>query len=349
METIQEEDRAMNENPVPAIVDCHNDLLLELNYRRAEPNPFARHWLDKLIAGGVKLQVCPIYTAGLETLPELALRQGLEQVMAFNRAVRENADRVIAVRTRADLAAVEAGDRLGLLLSMEGAEALGYDPEMVDIFWELGVRMFSLTHNRRNPFADGAAEPAHNGISRLGGLLVDRLVAHGAILDLVHASDRTFADVLERSGDAACVVSHSACRGIISTQRNLSDEQMRALAARGGVLGLMLLPLVIDPEQPTVARVIDHLDHAVAVMGIEHVGLGADFIRQVFRSCATRTPPDALLPAGMSMDAAVDEIAGPEDYPRLVAAMRERGYTGERLDAVLGGNFLRLFRRALPA
>jgi membrane dipeptidase len=234
------------------------------------------------------------------------------------------------------------------MLSMEGTESLGYDPELVDIFWELGVRMFSLTHNRRNAFADGAAEPSHGGISRLGGLLVDRLVKHRAIIDLVHASDRTFADVLERSDGAAIVVSHSACRSIVDTPRNNTDDQLRALAERGGVLGLMLLPLVIDPANPTVTRVIDHLDHAVEVMGIDHVGLGADFIRQVFRSGATRTPADALLPAGMSMDAAVDDIDGPEDYPTLVAAMRDRGYTGERLDAVLDGNFMRLFRRALP-
>jgi membrane dipeptidase len=332
-----------------SIVDAHNDLLLELTFRRAEPNPFAHYWLNALLAGGVKLQVCPIYTASPDTLPELALRQGLEQVMAFNRAVRENSDRVMMVRTRADVDALEASDRLGLMLSMEGAECLGYDAEMVDIFWDLGVRMFSLTHNRRNAFADGAAEPAHGGLSRLGGQLVDRLVAHGAILDLVHASDRTFADVLGRATTARMVISHSACRSIVDTPRNNTDEQLHALAERGGVLGLMLLPLVIDPESPTLSRVIDHLDHAVAIMGIEHVGLGADFIRQVFRSGATRTPPDALLPAGMSMDAAVEDVAGPADYPRLVAAMREHGYAGDRLNAVLGGNLMRLLREALPA
>lgn len=339
----------MDENHAPRIVDAHNDLLLELNFRRTEPHPFASHWLDKLVSGGVTLQVCPVYTAEPESLPELALRRALEQIMAFNRAVRENAERVMAVRTQADLAAADASGRLGLLLSMEGAEPLGYDPELVDVFWELGVRMFALTHNRRNPFADGAAEPAHGGLSRRGRLLVDRLAALGAMIDLVHASERTFWDVLERAGDAGVVVSHAACRGLVETPRNLSDEQLRALAERGGVLGLMLLPIVVDPDNPTVARAIDHLDHAVAVMGIAHVGLGGDFIRQVFRATSVHTPPDSLLPHGMPMDAAIDDIAGPEDYPAFVAALRARGYTGARLDAVLSGNFLRVFQRALPA
>ena len=338
----------MTTEPAPWIVDAHNDLLMELNFRRVEPTPFATYWLDHLVSGGVKLQVCPIFTAELELLPERALRQGLEQVMACKRAVRENPERVALVQSGADLAALESSDKLGLMLSMEGAEPLGYDPEMVDIFWELGVRMFSLTHNRRNAFADGAAEPAHGGLGNLGKSLVDRLVGHGAILDLVHTSERTFYDILERAEDAPLVVSHAACRSLVDTPRNLNDDQLRALAQRGGVLGLMLLPLVIDPDQPTVARAIDHLDHAVAVMGIEHVGLGADFIRQVFRSVIAHPRPDSLLPPGMSMDAAIDNIAGPEDYPAFVVALRDRGYTGERLEAVLGGNFLRVFRAALP-
>jgi membrane dipeptidase len=331
------------------IVDAHNDLLMELNFRRAEPNPFATYWLDHLVSGGVALQVCPLFVAELELLPERALRQGLEQVMACKRAVRENADRVALIQSRVNLAALESSDKLGLMLSMEGAEPLGYDPEIVDIFWDLGVRMFSLTHNRRNAFADGAAEPAHGGLSNLGKQLVDRLVAHRAILDLVHTSQRTFYDILERAGDAPLVVSHAACRSLVDTPRNLSDDQLRALAQRGGVLGLMLLPLVIDPDRPTVARAIDHLDHAVEVMGIEHVGLGADFIRQVYRAMIVHTQPDSLLPPGMQMDAAIDTIAGPEDYPAFVAALRDRGYTGERLEAVLGGNFLRVFRAALPS
>lgn len=330
------------------LVDAHNDLLLELAHRRAEERPFARYWLGSLEHGGVRLQVCPLY-AGLEHLPEGALRRALEQVAACYRAVRENSGRVMLVRTSGDLATLENGERLGLMLSMEGAEPFGYDPEMADVFWELGVRMFALTWNRRNAFADGLAEPPGGGLSRLGHALVDRLAARGAILDLAHASERTFLDVLEGADGASVVVSHASSRAVLDSPRNLSDEQLRALAERGGVLGIMAHPLVVDPDEPTIERVMDHLDHAVSVAGIEHVGLGADFIRQVARSLAVQTPPDALLPAGMEMDAAIEDLAGPEDYPNLVAALRARGYQGDRLDAVLGGNFLRVFRRALPS
>ena len=135
--------------------------------------------------------------APLEADGETALRSVLDQVAAFHRAVRENAERVVAVRSRADLDPVEAGERIGLMLSMEGAEALGSDPRAVAAFHELGVRMVSLTWNRANAWAGGAS--VDSGLTPLGAELVDRLVELGIVVDLVHASERTFWDVLERA------------------------------------------------------------------------------------------------------------------------------------------------------
>src|SRR5207249_3634216 len=121
---------------------------------------------------------------------ERALAEALAQTTAFRRAVRQAGERVAWVRTHEDLDAL--GDRVGLMLSLEGCEPLGSDPELFDVFWELGVRMVSLTWNRRNAFADGAGEPAHGGLSARGRELVARLVELGAIVDLAHASERTF-------------------------------------------------------------------------------------------------------------------------------------------------------------
>jgi membrane dipeptidase len=333
------------------VVDGHNDLLLELAFRsrrHGEANPFATHWLSHLQVGGVALQVCPVFV-DLPYLPEGGLREGLAQIASFHRAVRENAGSVVAVRRRDDLGAVESGERIGLMLSLEGAELLGYDPWMAEVVWDLGVRMMSLTWNRRNPFADGAAESGRGGLSELGRQLVDRCVELGMILDLAHASEQTYWDVLERAPHAPVVVSHAACRAVHDHPRNLSDDALRALADRGGIVGIMLHPLAVDSAEPTLDRCVDHIDHAVEVMGIEHVGLGSDFTRQLVRALNWVEPPDALLPAGMKTDAAIDDLAGPEEFPNLVAALRRRGYEGERLRAVLGENFLRLFRRALPA
>ena len=111
----------------------------------------------------------------------------------------------------------------------------------------------------------------------------------------------------------------------------------------------MLLPIAVDPDACRLARAVDHIDHAVSVMGIDNVGLGADFIAQVWRMLPSRAPADSLLPDGVPMDASLDGVEGPEDYPRLVELLRERGYEGDRLAAILGGNWLRLLREALPA
>ena len=280
---------------------------------------------------------------GIEDLPENALRRAVEAVAAFNRALRE-CDRVAPVRTAADLDALDG--RIGLLLSLEGAEPLGYDPEAAEVFWELGARMFALTWNRRNAFADGLGEPAGGGLSRLGEQLVDRLAGLGAILDLAHASEATFDQVLARAPDTAVLVSHAACRSLCDTPRNLSDAQLEAIAGRDGVLGVMMLPAVLGVGA-SVETVVDHVDHAVSVMGVEHVGIGGDFIRQVHGAVGPGRP-DALVGATADLDAAVPGLAGVEDYPTLLEALQARGYEGERLDAILSGNLLRLLRRALP-
>ena len=330
------------------IVDAHNDLLIETVFRKAEPNPFAAHYLGKLEQGGVGLQVCPL-SVDMELYPSQVFEKGIEQVAAWHRILRENDHRVVAVRSVNDLDAVEDGSRIGLLLAMEGVEPFGYSVGLADVFWELGVRMMALCWNRRNVFADGAGEGRGGGLSVLGKELVDRLAQLGVILDLAHASDQTFSDVVERAPNASIVVSHACCRAVLDTPRNVSDSQLRMLADRGGVLGVMAIPLAVDPQAPSLDRLVDHIDHAVAVMGIEHVGIGGDFMRQLVDSGAEQAhPANAFLAPGASMGDAISGLAGPDEYPSLVDALRTRGYEGADLDAILGGNFLRLLRTSLP-
>jgi membrane dipeptidase len=338
----------MSAAPTVPIVDTHNDLLLELVHRSAEPAPFATHWLPHLQQGGVILQVCPLFAARPEWLPEQGLRRVLGQVAAFERAVRENPQRLVAVRSGRDLPPRDGDGRIRLMLSMEGVEALGNDVELIDIFWLLGVRVVGLTWNTRNAFADGSAEPSSGGLSRLGERLVDRLVQLGAILDLAHASEQTFTDVVERSGGARLLVSHAACRGVFETPRNLSDEQLRCLADCDGMLGLMLLPSVIDSARPTIDRAVDHVDHAVEVMGISRVGFGGDFFDQVRRALGWEATAASLQPVGMPYGLCIDGLKGPEDYPALTDALSRRGYSDEQIQALACHNFLDFFHRTLP-
>jgi membrane dipeptidase len=333
------------------IADAHVDLLMELAYRErrlGEEDVFARTWLPLLREGGVGLQVCPVYV-DVTVQPEGSLREALAQVASFHRAVGENAAHVTGIRNAPNLDAVERGERIGLMLSLEGVEQFGVETWPADVFVELGVRMAGLTWNRRNAFADGAAE-ADGGLSRLGRELVDRLAGLGVILDLAHASRGTFADVLARLGGAPVICSHGGCRGVLDTPRNLDDDQLRALADAGGLFGLMLHPLAIDPVERTIDRVVDHLEHAASLIGVDRVCLGGDFTRRLWEAMPPPPEPkDGLMPAGLRPGAGIDDLTGPECYPALVAALSRRGWGDADAAAVTGGNLLRFLRAALPA
>jgi membrane dipeptidase len=330
------------------IADAHVDILLELAHREhklGETDVFARTWLPLLEAGGVGLQVCPVFV-DLELQPEGSLREALRQVTALVHAVAESPDRLLQVRSRADLDVVESGERTGLMLALEGVEPFGYEVATADLFWELGLRMAGLTWNRRNPFADGAAEAG--GLSRLGRSLLARFAELGVILDLAHASEQLFRECIESYEGRVCVT-HAGCRAVNETPRNLSDEQLRELAARDGIFGVMIHPLAIDPVTPTIERVIDHLEHAASVIGPERVCLGGDWIKRLHELMPAPAPPDGLMPPGLSEGTAIAGLEGPEDYPALIDALRARGWEGERLDGLLSRNLLRFLRESLPA
>jgi membrane dipeptidase len=330
------------------IADAHVDILLELAHREhklGETDVFARTWLPLLEAGGVGLQVCPVFV-DLELQPEGSLREALRQVTALVHAVAEGPDGLLQVRSRADLDVVESGERTGLMLALEGVEPFGYEVATADLFWELGLRMAGLTWNRRNPFADGAAEAG--GLSRLGRSLLARFAELGVILDLAHASEQLFRECIESYEGRVCVT-HAGCRAVNETPRNLSDEQLRELAARDGIFGLMIHPLAIDPVTPTIERVIDHLEHAASVIGPERVCLGGDWIKRLHELMPAPAPPDGLMPPGLSEGTTIAGLEGPEDYPALIDALRARGWEGERLDGLLSRNLLRFLRESLPA
>jgi membrane dipeptidase len=227
-------------------------------------------------------------------------------------------------------------------------EPFGYELWPAETFWELGLRMASLTWNRRNPFADGAAEVG--GLSKLGRALVERLSELGVVIDLAHASPALFEEVLERSGEAPVLVSHAACRAVNDHPRNVSDDQLRAVAERNGLLGLMLHPLAIDHERRTVARVIDHLEHAAATVGVDHICLGGDFVARISRELPpTPEPADGLMPPGLEVGSSIEGLAGPEDYPTLLETLAGRGWSRDDVAAVSHRNLFRFLRASLPA
>jgi membrane dipeptidase len=321
------------------IVDAFTDVLhqlvmrhgtesfFELVLRRGSERLFDNYWLPRLEAGGVGIQICPLHAANAPR--DRAREQAVAQQAEFTRAIEENGGRVCQVRSSAEL----DDPRLRLVLSMEGVEPLNGDPRGFEEWHGRGVRVASLTWNHANEFAGGIATPAQ-GLTARGRELIRRFDELGVVLDLAHASEQTWRDVLDE--EVPFSVTHACCRAVRDHPRNLADWQLEALAERGGVVGMMGLAFAVDPQAPTLSRWLDHFDHAIAVMGIEHVGLGADFVDPVAE--------------GSNLDKAalgLDGFTGPDDYPALVCGLRERGYDGEPLEAIMSGNWIRVLRAAL--
>jgi membrane dipeptidase len=322
------------------VADGHSDLLQELVFaeQQGEDNPFRARWLEQLRDGGVVLQVCAVYEAP-QVDAGTAFRQVLRQVASFHTAVESNPE-VSAVNNRRDVGDIES-ESLGLLLAIEGVSSFGEDLWPVDLLARLGVRVLAPTWNEQNAFAHGCDHAG--GLTELGRRLIDRVPSLDMVIDLAHASPQTMTDVLERAPEGAVFVSHASCRAVHDHRRNLDDAQLTAIAKHGGVVCLMPHPLVVDPGRPTMDRFVDHVDHAVSVVGADRVGLGGDFLKQI----AQATEMGHHSQDGVDIEATVEELEGPRDYPRLLEALRAHGYSDADVDGIAGGNLLR-FLAASP-
>lgn len=306
------------------VLDAHADTVLALEAGRAlDVWGDAGHAdLPRLLAGGVRYQVFALFIE-----PDYKPERALARVLHLWDTLRRALDGRVQLCTGPQDLAAEAipPGRLGAILSIEGGEVVGTDLAILRVLHHLGVRAMGLTWNERNAIADGAGESdAGGGLTRFGRSLVAEMNRLGMIVDVSHLCRRAFWDVLAVSRRPV-VASHSNARALCDHVRNLDDEQIRALASGGGVLGMNFFAdfLDADPGRADIARVCDHIDHICGLVGPEHVGLGSDF------DGISRAP------------------VGLEDVSRLPAlteALLRRGYSEQDLGGILGGNFLRVFR-----
>ena len=258
--------------------DCHNDLLLGVTFQRdlGEPDLFGEFWLPQLLAGEVDLCVLPVYTEDWFT-GEAALRRALTTIETARQVAVRHAHKVTLVTTAGQLREALDDGRIALLLAFEGMEPVGADIDLIDTFWHLGVRMASLTWNRRTPFADGLGERSTGaGLTELGRRAVGRMESLGMIVDVSHLSDAGFDDLAQVT-TRPFVASHSSCRDVYDHPRNLDDARLRVIAERGGFVGQNALAEFVGGER-TVDAFLDHVALAVVLIGAEHVGLGLDFL-----------------------------------------------------------------------
>lgn len=307
------------------VVDGHCDTLLEilLKNRSFFDSPGKGHLdYERLKLGSVNLQFLAIYIEP-EFKPVGALARALEILDCFYRIQGNDSQLLPVILTKADLDALSA-NKTAFLLAIEGGEALEGKLSTLRILHRLGIRSLTLTWNQRNQLADGIWEK--EGLTHFGREVIQEMNRLGMLIDVSHLSEKGFEDVIVLS-KKPIAATHSCCRALCNHPRNLSDSQLKALKENKGIIGINFYPGFLGEESKiTLEHVIEHIEHAVSIMGIEHVGLGSDF--------------DGI-------DQTPEGLEDVTCLPKITERLHKNGWKEEAIKKVLGGNFIRVLKQVL--
>ena len=263
--------------------------------------------------------------------------------------------RLTLIKRAADFAEAKATGKFGILFHFQGTEPIEDDLNLVNAYKALGVGMVQLAYNIKNRVGDGCEERTDAGLSHFGLQLVERLNEARIVVDCTHTGYRTTMDAIEAS-TRPVVFSHSNAKAVQDSPRNITDDQIRAAAATGGLIGMVGFPSFVSASnKPTLDEFIDHIDHVVKLVGDDHVGLGIDYywIQAAFTEleeatriyeefvAAGKWRPEAYPPPPIHY---VDGIETPRDLRNLTRRLLERGYSEPSTKKILGGNWIRVFR-----
>lgn len=280
-------------------------------------------------------------------------RSTLDMLARWQRLLHERED-LLLVRRASDVELAKRSGRLGIYLHFQGVEPIEDNLDLIDLYKTLGVGVVQLTYNVRNRVGDGCEERTDAGLSRFGIKLIERLNRSKIIVDCSHTGQRTSLEAIECS-TAPVILSHSNVHAVHPSARNVSDELMEAIAASGGVIGVVGFPaLVANTTAPTLEHFIAHIDAIVRRVGVDHVGLGIDYYLMQFGVASDEDamrgyqqalrsgiwgeaypPPPHRYPAG---------IETPRTLTNLTARLLERGYSEADVRKILGENWLRVMR-----
>jgi membrane dipeptidase len=345
------------------VLDTHIDVTpkLQTDWKFGERHDSGHIDLPRMKEGGLNGLFFSIYMSGRVTGPK-AVNDALQRIAAVHKLAADMPDKVMLCTTAADVRQAHKQGKIAGLMGMEGGHMINNSLPILRMYAALGVRYLTLTHAVNTDWADSSGDqPKHNGLTEFGKDVVRELNKLGVMVDISHVADKTFWDALEVS-KAPMIASHSSCRAISGHARNMTDEMIKALAAKGGVIQINYLDSFIDPDlyaysQKTSAasrelmakygeptretfakvreelakqfgpapkasweRIVEHIDHAVKLVGADHVGLGSDF-------------DGGGMPVGM------------EDctkLPKITEALLRKGYKEADIRKILGENTVRL-------
>lgn len=312
------------------VFDGHCDTILEvINHKRSLGSRTLVGHLDipRMKEGGVDVQFFAVFIEDIYK-PDRSLKRTLQLIDCFYKEIEKNQDDISLATNYNQIEEVNRAGKIAAILSIEGGEALEGDLGVLRVLYKLGVRLLTLTWNQRNQIADGIGESrTGSGLTEFGLKVIDEMNRLGMLIDVSHLSETGFWDVIKRS-KAPIVASHSNCYALCPHLRNLKDEQIKALADKGGVIGITFVPnfLTQEKRKTTVEDVVKHIDYLVEKVGIDYIGLGSDF------------DGTGGLPLGLE---------GVDKVPNITKGLLDRGYKEKDIKKILGENFLRVFKEVV--
>jgi membrane dipeptidase len=328
------------------IVDLHFDMPMDLYEKRNRTGVLAADFLPDFEAGDIGVLGVAIYVED-RYLPEMGLRVALDQISRLY-AEAEGSGRFAICKSCENILDARKARKIALLITMEGVEPFGTDLELLRVFCELGVRVIGLTHARRNAAGDGGvfapSGSSRDGLTAFGRDVVQQCEALGVIVDLAHISPAGFEDILAIITKPP-IVSHTNARKYYDIERNISDEQIRMIGERGGVIGVNAVLVSPKKEESTLDRYIDHIEHIKNLIGIDGIAVGFDFFEFIYRQWSESAQKE--LAAKFTTPHFIPDLSNHSHARNLTRRLIERGSSDMEIEKILRGNWMRIFQEWL--
>lgn len=290
--------------------------------------------------------------------PEIAFHSTIIELGKTTELISRYADRTMLIRSFSDVTRAKHENKLGVLANVQNSACIGYDLKNLDLFYNLGLRQIQLTFNWRNFVGDGCTERTQAGLSNFGVDMVKRMNELGMIVDVGHTGYQSTLDAVEVSAKPI-VYSHTNCKALCDHPRNKTDDQIKALARRGGVIGLSCFNwFVSDKPRSTLDDLLLHFDHVAKLVGPEYIGIGSDFSvagwagrepdadweahKKIYSEVEWKTIKGRFPPY-------IEEVNNPQRYHTIAEGLQKRGWKVDDIAKVLGLNFVRVYKEVLKS
>lgn len=300
------------------IIDLHCDTISAIYERNEHLYKNSGHFdIKRALTSSLAVQFFALFAMPQDS--DTVLRNILLQIEKYNSEMEENSLYLYRVLSSDDIKNSENKDKIGCVLHLEGGEALGINIEILYLLYRLGLRSMGLTWNARNYLADGVGEGKYaGGLSKFGRQVVEEMEKIGIMLDLSHIAERSFFEALEVY-NRPVLVTHANARSLCGHIRNLTDEQLKALAGHGGVVGINQVSSFVKEQNANVDDLIDHIAYISNLIGPEYVALGSDF-----------DGADSIV------------MQGVEEYTEWEKLLKQRGFNNEETENILYRNAYRI-------